>query len=126
LLEHLNQKDGFAFLMECNRVMKPGAVARFIVPDADKLITLYQNNELSKFNEINEGCERAVFESAKLWSLLFEGHAIAYDYNGLKTIGKAAGFEVERHTFNSGNQQILKETMDFLPDLSLYVEFTKS
>lgn len=125
LFEHLDYKDGLAFLLECHRVMKSGAVARFIVPDAEMLIKQYQNKELSKFNEINEGCERAVFESAKLWSLLFEGHAIAYDYEGMKSIGEAAGFRVEKRSFNSGNEQILKETMDFLPDLSLYVELTK-
>ena len=125
LLEHLNQSDGFNFLVECNRVMKPGAVARFLVPDAATLINLYQNKQLSMFNEINEGCEIAVFESGKLWSLLFEGHAIAYDFEGIKSTGEAAGFKVEKQQFNQGNEQILKETMDFLPELSLYVELTK-
>ncbi len=126
LLEHLNQSDGFNFLVECNRVMKSGGVARFIVPDAETLINLYKDKKLSVFNEINEGCERAVFESGKLWSLLFEGHSIAYDFEGIKSIGEAAGFKVEKQKFNHGNKQILEETMDFLPDLSLYVEMTKS
>lgn len=125
LLEHLNQVDGYKFLVECKRVLKSDGVARFIVPDASKLIAMYQNKELAKFDEINEGCERSAFESAKLWSLLFEGHAIAYDYEGLKTIGEDAGFSVKFCQFNQGTEQIIKETMDFLPDLSLYVELTK-
>jgi hypothetical protein len=37
-----------------------------------------------------------------------------------------AGFHVERKNFNEGNLQIIRETMDYLPEISIYVEMTKS
>jgi predicted SAM-dependent methyltransferase len=106
--------------------MKKGAVLRIAVPDADKLIKYYQANQLNIFDEINDGCARNEFESGKLWSLLFEGHKIAYDFNGLKTLGEKAGFVVENKTFCNGNEQIVKETIDMLPEISLFVEMTKN
>jgi hypothetical protein len=37
-----------------------------------------------------------------------------------------AGFRVERKNFNEGNLQIIRETMDYLPEISIYVEMTKN
>lgn len=125
VLEHITESEGKAFLTELYRIMKPGAVARIAVPDAETLIGLYSKKQLSMFDEINNGCQYAQFESAKFWSLLFEGHKIAYDFDGLKTLASSVGFHVEKKKFNEGTEQIIKETMDFLPDLSLYVELTK-
>jgi predicted SAM-dependent methyltransferase len=125
MLEHLTQDEGFFFLRECRRVMKSGAIMRIAVPDANKLIQYYQANELSMFDQINDGCASSNFESAKLWSLLFEGHRIAYDWAGLKALGEKAGFVVERKSFNQGDDQITKETIDMLPEISLFVEMKK-
>lgn len=125
MLEHLSKDESIFFLQECARVLKIDGVVRIIVPDAEKLINLYQQNKLGMFDEINDGCEQASFESAKLWSLLFEGHKIAYDFNGIKNIGESIGFKVEKKSFTQGNEQITRETKDYLPDLSLYAELTK-
>jgi predicted SAM-dependent methyltransferase len=126
MFEHLTVAEGISFLSECYRCMKKGAVLRIAVPDADKLIKYYQANQLNVFDEINDGCARNEFESGKLWSLLFEGHKIAYDFAGLKTLGEKAGFVVEKKTFCNGNKQIIKETIDMLPEISLFVEMTKN
>jgi len=125
VLEHINQQEGQAFLTELYRIMKPGATARITVPDTETLVDLYRKKQLYIFDEINDGCRNAQFESGKLWSLLFEGHRIAYDYDGLKKLGNSVGFHVEKKKFNEGNLQIIQETMDFLPDLSVYVELKK-
>lgn len=125
MLEHLTADEGFFFLRECHRILRSGGVVRIAVPDADKLIKYYQSNQLSMFDEINDGCSTSNFESAKLWSLLFEGHRIAYDFAGLKSVGENAGFVVEKKMFNQGNKQIVSETIDMLPEISLFVEMTK-
>jgi len=126
MLEHLTADEGFFFLRECHRVLKSGGVIRIAVPDADKLIKYYQSNQLNMFDEINDVCAVSTFESAKLWSLLFEGHRIAYDFVGLKSVGQKAGFITERKMFNQGNEQIITETIDMLPEISLFVEMTKN
>ena len=125
MLEHLTADEGFFFLRECHRILRSGGVVRIAVPDADKLIKYYQSNQLSMFDEINDGCSTSNFESAKLWSLLFEGHRIAYDFAGLKSVGENAGFVVEKKMFNQGTKQIVSETIDMLPEISLFVEMTK-
>jgi len=104
--------------------MKPDAVMRLSVPDAEKIINYYKNNELSIFDEINVVSAKNSCESFKLWSLLFEGHKIAYDERSLKKISEEAGFKFTRCKFNEGNKQILAETFDLLPDLSIWCQLT--
>ena len=36
MLEHLTNTEGIQFLKECNRVLKPGATMRLLVPDLGK------------------------------------------------------------------------------------------
>jgi hypothetical protein len=98
---------------------------RVSVPDAEKITNYYKNNQLGMFDEINVVSAKNPCQSFKLWSLLFEGHRIAYDEVSLKKIGEEAGFKVKRCNFNEGNKQILAETFDLLPDLSIWVEFSK-
>lgn len=126
MLEHLTWDESLKFLKECHRVMKSGAVMRIAVPDAKKITEYYKNKQLQKFDEINVVAAQNDCQSYKFWSLLFEGHRIAYDFDSLLKIGNQAGFKVELKDFNVGNEQIIRETMDFLPDLSVYVEMTKS
>jgi predicted SAM-dependent methyltransferase len=125
MLEHLTYDEGLCFLKECHRVMRSDAVMRIAVPDAELLTNYYKNNQLQMLDEINLVAAQNSSQSFKLWSFLFEGHKIAYDWNSLKQIGNEAGFRVERRYFNQGHPQIIKETMDFLPELSIYVEMTK-
>ena len=124
MLEHLSWDEGLGFLKECRRIMKPDAVMRLSVPDAEKIINYYKNNELSIFDEINVVSAKNSCESFKLWSLLFEGHKIAYDERSLKKISEEAGFKFTRCKFNEGNKQILAETFDLLPDLSIWCQLT--
>lgn len=125
MLEHLSFKDGLNFLKECFRCMKKGSTLRIAVPDAEKLINYYQKNEMNTFDELNEGCAKSELETQKLWAFLFEGHKIAYDFKGMKKLGEKAGFVVEKKYFNQGHEQIVKETIDMFPDISLYVEMKK-
>ena len=47
MLEHLTKNEGLFFLRECYRVMKPGAVMRIVVPDAQRLINYYQEKQMT-------------------------------------------------------------------------------
>jgi len=43
MLEHIDEVDGFKFLKECYRILKPGGVMRIVVPSIDGIIYAYQN-----------------------------------------------------------------------------------
>jgi len=46
MLEHIDEVDGFKFLKECYRILKPGGIMRIVVPSIDGIIYAYQNWEL--------------------------------------------------------------------------------
>lgn len=126
-LEHLTYDEGLAFLKECRRVMKSDAVIRIIVPDAGLLIAKYEflsdPLSLSEFDEINDGAANSPTNMGKLWNLLVPGHAAGYDFNTMKYMLEKAGFSViNKREFRQGDPQILRETLDMIPCLSLYVE----
>jgi predicted SAM-dependent methyltransferase len=123
-LEHLPYDDGLKFLKECRRVLKPGAVLRLAVPDAGKLMGMYsKGDDLSCFNEVNDGCENAPSQAAKLYALLHEGHSAIYDQETLAELLKRAGFTPHPSSFrNCRSEQIKKETIDMFPELSLYMD----
>lgn len=126
-LEHLTYEEGAAFLKECKRVMKDGATMRLILPDAERLIKLYADKQLSQFNELNEGCAQTKYESARLWSLLLAGHSAVYDAATLTGMLVDAGFKkVQQCKFRESlAPQILKETTDMFPSLSLFADAVK-
>lgn len=123
MIEHFNYAQGKAFLRECKRVMKPGAVMRLIMPDAESLIDRYKAGNMLFLDEANDGAAEIGHEIAKLWSFLFSGHQAAYDYKTIEKVAKEVGFsQCEKKLFRQGNAQILKETIDPLPHLSLFAE----
>ena len=125
MIEHLDWNEGLIFLKECYRILKPTGVIRISCPDIQKLCQLYLDNRLQEFDELNVVSRLKPVQSYKLWSLIFDGHKIAHDWQSLLTLGTLAGFKVERKQFNEGNEKILSEAFDYLPDLSIYIELTK-
>lgn len=126
MLEHLDWNEGLNFLRECYRVMKFGAVMRIAVPDLSTMIIKYLNNNLQDLDQMNLNAASNDQQSFKFWSFLFDNHKIAYDINSLTKIGNLAGFNVQKRAFNEGHPEIIRETMDYLPEISIYVEMTKS
>jgi len=126
MLEHLTVDDGAVFLRECYRIMKPGATMRLIVPDTDKLAELYVCGDLFELDALLPPQDAALMPSMKLFKFLADGHKTAYNWDSLGPMLNVAGFKnVERKSFRRGHQQILRETHESLPELSLYVEAVK-
>jgi len=139
-LNQLTYKEATAFLRDCRRVIRPDGVLRFIVPDARLLMTSYHNElcdrtgnhsdfsspKLSEFDEVNENCAAAPTAVGKLWSLLHDGHQSCWDAETLMTALDGAGFHANnigfRRTVGGNGGQLLRETLDTLPCLSLFVE----
>jgi predicted SAM-dependent methyltransferase len=123
-LEHLTYDEGVAFLKECHRTLRVGGTIRLILPDAGKLIRMYTEKELKVYDELNEGAAKSPTDAGKLWNLLFSGHSAMYDAETLLDVMKRAGFTnaSSKNFRQSDNPQMLRETFDLLPTISLYAE----
>jgi predicted SAM-dependent methyltransferase len=55
LLEHFSKNDGFKFLRDCFRVLKPGGNIRIVVPDLEQIVREY----LLNLDEVSAGNEKA-------------------------------------------------------------------
>lgn len=133
-LEHLTYTEARTFLKECRRVLKPEGAMRILVPDAQLLVKKYiyhphpmDVGSLDEFDEISDGATAAPTVVGKLWELLFAGHQAAYDQETLTHYLQEASFD-PRPTFfrktKTGEQgeQILRETIDMMPALSLFCD----
>lgn len=123
-LEHLTYDEGVKFLRECRRIIKPDGAMRIIVPDTLMLTGMYMDDpkKLIEFDEINVGCKKHSTAAGKLWSLLHEGHQMGYDEIALAAALDESGWRAQKQTFRQGHSQILAETLDMLPCLSLYMD----
>lgn len=137
VLEHFTYQEGLSFLRECRRVIKPDGFMRLIVPDAELLCgslwNAFDRNEglirdpdaLKEFDEINDAAAAYPTAAGKLWSLLFAGHQAAYDWETMQWSLNEAGFIPKRQSFRqSDSKQMLKETIDMIPCLSLFCDAT--
>jgi predicted SAM-dependent methyltransferase len=91
-LEHLPMPVGLALTKECKRVLRPGGVLRFGVPDAEAVIRSYARQINTAWAESKPTAMLAV-------STLFyeDGHCAMYDSLTLEMLCRAAGFrEVSR------------------------------
>ena len=134
-LQDLTYREGIEFLRECRRVLKPDGAMRLSVPSASDLVDCYyngfgsdrsRNDALSQYDEINADCSNASSDAEKFWHLLIAGHNSIYDWNNLWTALDNTGFKSECVDFRSTSKepvkQILKETIDGIPQISLYAD----
>lgn len=121
MLEHLTYKEGLAFLKECRRVARPDATFRILVPDMQ--LALASDERLAELGEVNEACANARTRAGKIYALLHENHKAQYDADTLLGVLDEAGWVGEQTWFRvSKCAQMLRETTDMLPCLSLIVE----
>lgn len=127
LLDKLAPDEGLALLRECHRIMKTGATLRVVVADLNKLIGMYQSGTLGLLDELDESLQTSPTQAEKLRTLMCAKRRTAYDADSLSAVGKRAGFtSMAEKRFRQGDSQIIKETLDSLPELSLYFEFYKT
>jgi len=111
MLEHLRFADQApAFLRDVWRLMKPGAIARFVVPDIRKLLTAYVEKDRDFFADrqrfypldsqfLSDGV--ATLDYALLYagvgpSMLNYNHKFGYDAATLAALLRGAGFSATR------------------------------
>lgn len=138
-LEHLTYADGLAFLRECRRVLKPETGAmRLAVPDGNELTHMYSQGVgiqlggwLEEFDEMSDTAAAQPTAMGKLFELLQgQEHRAFYDAETLFYYLRQAGFEPAVAKFRvaafnrPGGHQIVQETLDMFPELSLYVDAT--
>jgi len=88
LLEHLPMHFGLALTKECKRVLRPGGVLRFGVPDAEAVIRSYARQINTAWAESKPTAMLAVC------GLFYEhGHRAMYDSLTLEMLCRAAGFD---------------------------------
>ena len=128
-LEHVPYRIGEGLIRECKRVLKPGGVMRFGLPDLEKIVGLYNEKTLKSLDKINEGCKKSFYDAERFWEILTREHQACYDWNAIKSMCLNMGFKEENIKrcgyMESTHEVFLKETKDMYPEVSLYFECTK-
>lgn len=123
VLEHFDYDSGRRLLRECRRVLKPDGVLRVAVPDADKLLALHRDGQLSTLREL---CGEDFDEPIQLLhELLYGGdHRAIYDQKALMNALLVAGFTRGLPSqFRASTSSVMRrETIDLYPELSLFIE----
>lgn len=89
-LEHITRHEAIAFMRECRRVLKNGAIMRISTPDLAVAVENYTNMKLLKLPGIWEPKTLAqmVNDSFRLW-----GHQFLYDLPEIVHLTHDAGFD---------------------------------
>jgi len=131
-LEHITFDQCHRLLRECQRILKPGALIRIVVPDAEYYLNLYQRIRSGENVEFYQDAnDPFTFFSTPMTEVnrAFRayGHRFLYDYETMAEMLRWSGFEnVRRESFMNG--QISQLLVDSLRRQggSLYVEATKA
>lgn len=128
VFEHFGYPDEIGHVMnECYRILKPGGVLRVIVPDAERYLRAYANND-KDFVRLIGG--ESVSGMSLVNTMMRESgfHRYAYDFFELEQVLKRAGFDsVSRSSLKASRHPELNLDLDDgQRDLiSLYVEAVK-
>lgn len=128
VFEHFGYPDEIGHVVkECYRILKPGGVLRVIVPDAERYLRAYVNDDEAFLREIGgESVSRISLVNTMMRENGF--HRYAYDYWELKQVLKGAGFNsVSLSSLKASRHPELNLDLDDgQRDLvSLYVEAVK-
>ncbi|WP_440614709.1 class I SAM-dependent methyltransferase [Candidatus Pelagibacter sp. HIMB1748] len=87
VLEHLHPSDAINFLKDVKRILKDGAVFRIIVPDLERYIIYYNNQNLKGFQHYGNGCN-AIWNLTHNW-----GHLSTWDFQMISHQLKSIGYK---------------------------------
>lgn len=130
--EHVFEHFGYPneighILSECHRILKPGGVLRVIVPNAERYLRAYANDDEDFIREV--GGDLASKLSVVNVMMRENGfHKYSYDFPELQRVLKSAGFvEITQSGLRASRHQDLN--LDFTEPqrdlVSLYVEAVK-
>lgn len=86
VIEHLDEVDGYIFMQECFRILKPGGVMRLSCPSIDGFIWVYQNWERINFNFKKDFKNKTSFINHVTYgeAINFSGKMFLPDYKTVK------------------------------------------
>ncbi len=129
-MEHLTRDDAGRLLKECRRILKPGRTMRIVVPDAELYARLYVDWLDGKDIRLPYAAafsRESDFTPLMALNRVFRdhGHLQAYDFELLRELLVASGFErVRKVRYREGGaHDLLADSADRAPE-SLYVEAT--
>ena len=110
-IEHLSYEEGFAFLQECYRVLKPGGCLRVACPDLDAIIHGYINDTWREAEWIKNFNYEWIPSGAYMLNLSLNhwGHKYVYNRPDLMANFKRAGFKEEHVIEVAFNKSTHKE-----------------
>ncbi len=136
MLEHLTNTEGIQFLKECNRVLKPGATMRLLVPDLGTFSKKYMEEDDFFFDAYRKEAlsdDKLLYPTrgAVFMGMLHNhGHKMGYDYETVNHILNQTGFtDVRKTMFQESALSDIQEIEPYAPlraAESLCVECIKS
>lgn len=128
VFEHFGYPDEIGHILkECHRILKPGGILRVIVPDAERYLQAYANNDESFVRAVG-GNEASKLSVVNVMMRENGFHKYAYDYPELESVLANAGFRnVSRSALGASTHQELNLDLndDHRDLVSLYVEAIK-
>ena len=144
VVEHLYKYDLIFLIEECYRVLKKGGTARFLTPDLDKIINLYNKNNLNifKINDLLDSdniCNHfnTMFYPrsnvlnlkrsfiTKLFDFVPQQHKYIYNFDTLSYLFTSNGF-INTHIVDTVNSKFPDvKLLDRYQDVSLLLEASK-
>lgn len=134
-LEHFSIEKLDFVLSECYRVLKPGGVLRFIVPDFEYFVTHYfaLSQDKSPQPLSSEFCEdqanyQGIYTTTIAINKLFYswGHQFIFDFHTIKKLLEKSNFiKIKKETFRIGQLPELLIDSEHRQVGSLYVEALK-
>jgi predicted SAM-dependent methyltransferase len=131
-LEHLEYDDAVSFLLECHRVLKVGGALRIVVPDAEKYLRAYVNDDVVFFEQLKNlgGSSEALPTKCAICNQMFHmggHHRFSWDFETLQFAARSVGFnDVSR---SHHNDETLGECIDgqdwWRPLESLYANLNR-
>ena len=110
VIEHLDEVDGYNFMGECYRILKPGGIMRVSCPCIDGLIWVYQN-----WNDINPEFKKEFKNKTSFINHVTYGESI--NYSGKMFLPNDRG--IKTYTNGSNWHRYLYDKDDFTEKLKL-------
>lgn len=130
-LEHLEYRNELSkFLKECIRILKPGGIIGIGVPDTEKILNAYVENDDAYFNLAKvlwhpSWCKTKI-EQINYHFRQDGEHKFAYDFETLKKVLLENGFIIiERREFNQSRFSELNVSSDARKIGTLYIDAMK-